>query len=1241
MNRTDLPSVKAPNFEQRIRETLMTYLGRQGDPLDRGLTLRDLVENGIISIREGYNLRPGAGSIPLQPGGSFNPELDLTPPPQPSGFAVSAAISHIFIEHDEPTYTQGGGHFRTRVYGATWESGPLPVFNDAVEITQFTGTINAYPTNPSTTWHLWIKWETNAGVLSPTPAGGTNGLVATTGQDVADLLDALTGQLNESQLTLDLNTRIDLIDAPASTVGSVAYQVAQEAAIRADQISIETFQRIQGVQSAAEAALNAAIAADNERQDRIVDVAVAKTELYTDIQTGLSAEAGERTLLAAQLRGGYTGTDLNQVTTGLLYEERIARANQDNSLALQITLLAAGVGEQFDWADIWYFDTSVEGWGGNGTPTAVAGFLRPAEVGSGAYVNTPAGLALDAAKYKQVRLRIRKVGTPTFAGFIWWNAEGQSWDAARRLAFDEPTYDANGIGLSTVNLTWTGTIDQIRVDLSSAQTGTDYFEIDWFAVGRPSPGASTAQILEEQQARATADAAEAASRESLAVSILGQADPTGLTIGNLTQGLIHDEREARVTGDSANASNLLLLEAEVTNLTGDVTTLNSTVSVLEQAVADTTGTSAGITQELLSTRRKLDVDAETVLRTVVAGQATRTDTLGEVAIARTDLNTRIEEGLSAEAQQRLLLAAIVDDNTAAIASESTARADGDSALSTTISTVSATANAKNRTYYQTTAPTVGLVTGDLWFDTDDSNKPYRWNGALWQETADTRIAGNTAAITNEQIARADADSALASDITTLSATVDDNTVAIQTEATTRATETGELFAKYTVKIDNNGYVSGFGLASTANNATPFSEFTIVADKFSIAPVASNPTAEDGSPFFYLTSPTEVGGVQIPAGAYMKAAYIHDATITNAKIADLAVDNAKIANVAVDKLTAGSIAVGQHIQSTGYVAGSAGWRINGDGTAEMNNVVVRGGVYATYGLIGGITIANNAVRAGQTAFNTGAGFYLGQDGTFSVGDSEGSRLTWDGSTLNVVGGGTFSGALSAASGTFAGSLSAATGTFTGNVSGGQFTTGAMTGYAWPPAGQIGTYLGPSGLLLGNANDNKYFQVTAAGNIYAPGFNVVDGALTVNQANVIDTLQLNNNSVTFSAAASGASTLIGSTLTLKAGVVMRVSAFVDYEGFSISQSRISQAPTFSYNVTIDGVTRSVVFGADTANDFNDFNTTYYFAPRMLMNVVTIDNTNGGTRTLTVSGSVVRVSTGIPRSLQMYVTGIGFLR
>lgn len=62
-----------------------------------------------------------------------------------------------------------------------------------------------------------------------------------------------------------------------------------------------------------------------------------------------------------------------------------------------------------------------------------------------------------------------------------------------------------------------------------------------------------------------------------------------------------------------------------------------------------------------------------------------------------------------------------------------------------------------------------------------------------------------------------------------------------------------------------------------------------------------------APFFQLNSPTVINGVTIPAGTYMKTAYIYDGEITNAKIANAAIDDAKIANLSAAKITAGTIA----------------------------------------------------------------------------------------------------------------------------------------------------------------------------------------------------------------------------------------------------------------------------------------------------------------------------------------------
>jgi hypothetical protein len=114
-----------------------------------------------------------------------------------------------------------------------------------------------------------------------------------------------------------------------------------------------------------------------------------------------------------------------------------------------------------------------------------------------------------------------------------------------------------------------------------------------------------------------------------------------------------------------------------------------------------------------------------------------------------------------------------------------------------------------------------------------------------------------------------------------------------------------------------------------------------------------------APFFQLDTATTIGGVSIPAGTYMKAAFIYDAAITNAKIANLAVDNAKIADLTVNKLTTGEITASTTVSSSNYLAGTRGWRINGDGNAEFSNAVVRGTVYASAGQFTGEVISQGS------------------------------------------------------------------------------------------------------------------------------------------------------------------------------------------------------------------------------------------------------------------------------------------
>ena len=107
-DRKDLPPINSPNFLERVREVLSVYLGNRGDALNRGVTLRDLVDSGMATLDARF-AGGGKSITPLLPVAPPAYEVDLSPPPVPTGFAASAAISNILVECDAQSYRQGHG----------------------------------------------------------------------------------------------------------------------------------------------------------------------------------------------------------------------------------------------------------------------------------------------------------------------------------------------------------------------------------------------------------------------------------------------------------------------------------------------------------------------------------------------------------------------------------------------------------------------------------------------------------------------------------------------------------------------------------------------------------------------------------------------------------------------------------------------------------------------------------------------------------------------------------------------------------------------------------------------------------------------------------------------------------------------------------------------------------------------------------------------------------------------------
>ena len=192
----------------------------------------------------------------------------------------------------------------------------------------------------------------------------------------------------------------------------------------------------------------------------------------------------------------------------------------------------------------------------------------------------------------------------------------------------------------------------------------------------------------------------------------------------------------------------------------------------------------------------------------------------------------------------------------------------------------------------------------------------------------------------------DTDTAISTAIGSYSTTVGGNTLTIEEQHQS----IDGIEGKYSVKIDNNGNVAGFGLISTANTGVPTngtgSAFIIAADRFAIS--ADYNTSEtalasvDKYPFKVFTANTTVNGEVIPAGVYIKDAYIHDAQITDAKIKDATITNAKIVGLEAGKITSGDIQITNsndikiYQGKTSYSSTSSGfWLGNLNGSAAFN------------------------------------------------------------------------------------------------------------------------------------------------------------------------------------------------------------------------------------------------------------------------------------------------------------------
>lgn len=362
------------------------------------------------------------------------------------------------------------------------------------------------------------------------------------------------------------------------------------------------------------------------RQSLTVNLEDAKATFSNDITVLTDGQ----TILSQQV------VTLGAVTEDLEASVQIvdqARIDGDLVLANQIALLSVGSAVQFDQVAIWYWDVTVEGWTGSPSAPSVTGdgWLAPA---SGSYVVSPSGLEVATSTYRQVRARLRNEPITWSDAYLYWAGVEEGWDNARRVEITNPEW-ADDEAQLTINPDWSGTIDRIRLDLP------DGVEIDWLAIGRPAPGASSAELAAERQARIDGDSALASDITTLTADLTtvdGKADSNADALTALT---------VRVED---NEDGLVAVSQDLTTLTNTITDPETGLSAVGDAVdaleVETAQLADGISTASSSTR---------ALRSAVRGQAGEAleglaqDTQAQqanreiVATAAQELRTRIDQ----------------------------------------------------------------------------------------------------------------------------------------------------------------------------------------------------------------------------------------------------------------------------------------------------------------------------------------------------------------------------------------------------------------------------------------------------------------------------------------------------------------------------------------------------------------------------------------------------------------------
>lgn len=1065
-----IPAITKDNVTevlQAIKDILEVREGARGDALDENATFRDLlalrlVESGGSISRASVG---GNGSVPVLPPGSsadgYDPNADLTTPPPPTNLIARPGISDVLLFWDNATY-------KNHSYTEIWRS-ETDALGDAVKI----GTTSAFSYSDAVqegrTYYYWVRFVSMANVIGP--YNQTSGTIAITELSPDRLLNLLTGQITESQLYQTLGSRINLIDDPATglvrkvsdledIVGDTA-DAAEYAAAAAQSASQAVAAQAAALlaQQGAESASSTAVAASTSASTSAANASTSATQASQSATgaAGSAATASQSATTATNAANAAGGSASSAATSASNAASYATAAETASTAATSAKVSAEAARDQ-----------------ASGSASAAATSASTATAKA-----TEASQSASSAQTSATNASTSAGNASTSATQASNSATSASGSASS--ASNSATAAANS-ATAAGNSASAASTSASNAATSATSSGNSATAAQVAKVAAESARDNAASSATAAASSASTAATEATNAGQSATSAQQSATTASTASGNALTYRDQASTSATNAAGSASSASTSAGAAAISaaNAQSSANAASSSASTASTKATEAAASASSATTSSNSASTSAS-NALTYSNNAATASSNAQGYSNSAALSAQSAASSLNQIQSVASGFDAAFAWNFDSNTESWAAVNAAISASGGVVRLTPSSGDAILYSPNSLSLNGTLNTlvrarVKRISGSGW----DGQVFYFTNGhgessSYRKAIADTTVIGEWRVLEWDMAAL----TAGGNDWTTntinriridLGTTVSDvfdidwiaigrtapqaYSVAIAQEATTRAAADGTLFGQYTVKIDSNGYVTGYGLASTATNATPTSEFAVRADRFYVSS-PTGPGITPAIPFVVQTTPTTINGETVPVGVYLDTAYIKKGTITSAYIGDL---NA-------GKITAGTISaavtmttptlksgnnynfgssgffigydgstpklyigngsdrylkwdgtqatisgliyagggqigginiLGGGIASANYIDGSAGFTMNSEGYAQFNNVSVRGNVVATSGSIGGNVIDTTGLRSSNYLAGN-AGWRINSSGSaefrniIARGDIEASTL----------------------------------------------------------------------------------------------------------------------------------------------------------------------------------------------------------------------------------------------------------